>query len=169
MLHGVKELETKSLMKTIALVCVLIAAASHTFAADYPTTDSFQLMVEEPVQNSGCRVFHVKIFTQSAEWMEVSWDNGANMGGRIPVSRNGNGHEGVIALSSMVGQNLSVCHTTTTVNDSALMPVSYDLAPGAKFDSIVTLRVTNGVYKVSQPIVIGARNGEIMKLVVRQK
>ena len=43
---------------------------------------------------------------------------------------------------------------------------SGELAPGANIESVFALTVTNGLYKLNQPLVIGTRSGETMRLIV---
>ena len=152
-------------MKTTLLVCTILAVAFSSSAATLPPADSFRLTVEEVVQSSGCRVVNMKITTRAAEMMQMSWDNGARMSSGLSSVLKGKAREGTVVLASMFGEGFTACHTTTTVQ-SSILPVSYDLAPGTKLESVVSLSVTNGIYKLDRPLVVGTRNGETMRLVV---
>ncbi len=152
-------------MKTTLLICTILAVAFSSRAAPLPPADSFRLTVEEVVQSSGCRVVNIKITTRAAEMMQMSWDNGVRMSSNLSPAFKGKAREGTVVLASMLGEGFTVCHTSTTVQ-SSILPVSYDLAPGMKFESVVSLSVTNGIYKLDRPLVVGTRNGETMRLVV---
>ena len=152
-------------MKATLLACTILAVALISRAATLPPADSFRLTVEEAVQSSGCRVINLKITTRSAEMMQMSWDNGARMSSGLSPAFKGKAREGRVVLASMFGEGFTVCHTTTTVQ-SSILPVSYDLAPGTKLESVISVSVTNGIYKLDRPVVVGTRNGETMRLAV---
>jgi hypothetical protein len=84
----------------------------------------------------------------------------------------GKGREGTLALASMLCESNSFCHVTTLLESrpgggaSASGHGSYELASGAKLASVVSVTVTNGLYKLDRLLVIGKRNGEAMRLVV---
>ena len=158
-------------MKTILLLCSALVLALDTQAAPLPAADSFRLTVEEVVQSSACRVVNLKIEARSAEMMEMSWEHGARMGVGLAPTLKGKGREGTVMLASMLGEGSSVCHTTTMLygrpdGSQTTSPVSYDLAPNSKLESVVSVTATNGLYKLDRPLVIGTHNGETMRLVV---
>jgi RNA polymerase sigma factor (sigma-70 family) len=136
-----------------------------------PPTDSFRLTVDEVVQSSDCRIVNLKIEALSAEMMEMQWQNGATGGVGLAPAIKGNGREGTVVLASMLCESKPICHTTTVLQgrvggSHTSAPVSYDLAPDTKLESVVSVTVTNGVYKLDRPLVIGSRKGETMRLVV---
>ncbi len=155
-------------MKTL-FPCTILALAFNIGAAELPPVDSFRLTIEEVVQSSACRVINLQIEARSAEMVAVRWDQGAGGSVGLADSKKGNARGGTVTLASMLGQCNTVCHTVTVLRAGgaqASNPLSFDVGQGTELASVVVVSITNGVYKLDRPLVIGTRNGETMKLVV---
>ena len=156
-------------MKTLS-VCSIVALAFSLHAAQLPPTNSFRLSVVEVVNGPGCRVMNLKIETRSAEMVEMRWERGAGGSVGLVPSRNGKCLEGTVMLASMLGEGDVVCHTVTALygrpGTHARSPVSFDIKAGTDLASVFEITITNGVYRLDRPLVVGKRNGETMRLVV---
>jgi hypothetical protein len=162
---------------TAAAIIVALVGAGTLFAekdarrgvgqAPLPPADSFRLTVEEVVRSSACNVLALKVEVRSAEMLALRWGNGGGGGSTILNQ----GREGSIVFASMLAEGDSLCHTVTVIQSSVggshvTARMSYTLAPDEKLESVFSLIVTNGVYKLDRPLTIGSRKGESMQLVV---
>src|SRR4051812_15392251 len=159
-------------MKTTVQACTMLAVTFISHAAPLPPDGSFRLTVEQVVQSDYCRVVKLKVEARSAaEMMATECDNG--FGGSVilaPILK-GKGREGALTLASTLCESNSACHVITLLESrpgesSVAGHGSYDLAPGAKLESIISVSVTNGLYKLDRPLLIGKRNGEVIRLTV---
>jgi hypothetical protein len=160
-------------MKTTVLTCIILALVFRAGAAPLPPEGSFRLTVEKVVQSDYCRVVRLKVEARpKTEMMELRFENGGGGSVILAATPKGKTREGTMTLASMRCESDSTCHVTTLLESrpgggtSANGHGSYELAPGAKLESVVAVTVTNGFYKLDRPLVIGKRHGEAMRLVV---
>ena len=158
-------------MKTTLLACTILAVAWSAPAASLPPANSFRVTVEEVVQSSHCRVVTLKIEARSAEMMAIRWGNDGAAELALDPAPKGKGREGSVILASMQGERSSVCHTSTVLQgrgggSQTSAHGTYNISAGAKLESVISLSVTNGLYKLNQPLVIGTLNGKAMRLTV---
>jgi hypothetical protein len=163
----------KPIMNSAQLTCTILALAASLDAAPLPPDTSFRLTVEKVVQSDFCQVVRLKVEARStAEMMEMRCEDGSGGSVLLAPTSKGKGREGTLTLVSMRCESNSACHVTTLLENrpgggaSASGHGSYQLAPNATLDSVVVVAVTNGNYKLNQPVVIGKRNGQAMRLVV---
>jgi len=158
-------------MKTTLLACVILAVAFSSSGAPLPPADSFRLAVNEVMQSDYCRVITLKVEARSrTEMMAIRCDDGSGGSTTLGPVLKGKAREGTLTLASTRCESNS-CHVTTLLQSRFGSGTSaghgwYDLAPGAKLESILSVTVTNGLYKLNRPIVIGERNGQTIRLVV---
>lgn len=151
----------KKLIATLAIVALAVLSLG---AAEAPA-DSFRLSVQEIVQKSGCRVLTIKVAANSGEMISIRGDRGAAMASRLTSTTQGPEQEATIVLAAIRGEESGICHSTITVQES-FWPLSFDLQPGQNLESALSLAVTSGIYKLNNPIVLGKRNGEVLRLTV---
>jgi hypothetical protein len=163
------------IMKTIPLSCTILALAFGLGAAPLPPQGLFRLTVEELVQSDYCRVIKLKLEARpNAEMLALRSEGGFGGSVILGLTPKGKTREGSVTLASMLCESNSACHVTTllesfsgaAMSGSAIGHGSYELAPGATLASVVAVTVTNGLYSLDRPLVIGKRNGETMRLVV---
>jgi hypothetical protein len=160
-------------LKITPLACTLFALAFSLGAAPLPPEGSFRLNVEEILQSDHCRVVRLKVEARAgAEMMEMRCADGSGGSVVLASAAKGKTREGTMAVASMLCESNSACHVTTVLESrpgggsSASGHGSYDLAPEATLTSVVSLTVTNGLYKLNRPLTIGRRNGHAMQLIV---
>jgi len=162
-------------MKTTLLASLVLAVAFSSHAAALPPADSFRLTVEELVESSACRVVKLTVEARpTAQMLEILGEPGHGGGSSIILAPalNGKARETKVIVASMLvtGESNSVCHVATLTQSgggtSTTSRRSYDLAADAELRSVVVLTATNGLYKLNQPLTVGTRNGQPMRLVV---
>ena len=157
-------------MKTI-FVWSILALAFSLHAAQLPPEDSFRLSVVEVVNGGGCRVLHLTIEARSAEMLEMHYEHGGVGSIALYPMSKGMTRKGTVMLASMRGSDIA-CHTVVSLScDSGpgsyvSSPASFDIERRTDFASVFEITITNGVYRLDRPLVIGKRNGEAMRLVV---
>ena len=103
--------------------------------------------------------------------MEMRCADGSGGSVILAATAKGKMREGTMTVASMLCESNSACHVTTVLEScpggsSSSGHGSYALAPGATLASMVSVTVTNGLYKLNRPLMIGNRNGHAMQLVV---
>jgi hypothetical protein len=154
-------------MKTISVWSIL-ALAFSVHAAQLSPDDSFRLSAVEVVNGGGCRVLHLTIEARSAEMMEMHYEHGGVGSIALDPSTKGKIRKGTVMLASMLGSD--VCHTVVSLYSSpgsyVSSPASFDIERDTDLASVFEITITNGVYRLDRPLVIGKRNGKTMRLVV---
>jgi hypothetical protein len=160
-------------MKARLLTCIILVVSCGLHAAPLPPADSFRLTVEELVESSVCRVVQLKVEARpTAEMLQMLGEPGYGGGSGINLTPTlkGKARETKVIVASMLGDTNSVCHVATLIQSGVGSRTterrSYNLAPETELKSVVVLTVTNGLYKLNQPLEIGTRNGQPMRLVV---
>jgi hypothetical protein len=160
-------------MKSILLTCIILVISCGVHAAPLPPADSFRLTVEQLVESSVCRVVQLKFEARpTAEMLRILGESVYGGGSAItlgPILK-GKVKEAKLIVASMLGDSNSVCHVATLtqsgVGTETTERGSYKLSPETELKSVIVLTVTNGLYKLNQPLEIGRRNGKPMRLVV---
>jgi hypothetical protein len=160
-------------MKTQFLSCIILSLAWSLIGAGLPPEGSFRLTVNEIVGTGHCRVLTLKVQARAtAEMMAIRFPDGGGEGScTLTGSSKSKMREGEIVLATMRSHPESPVETTTVLQTSAKgshvsLPASYELPSTAQVDAVFSLSVTNGLYELNRPLLIGKRNGEPIRLVV---
>lgn len=160
-------------MKTNGLAFIVVLLAWSSIAAPLPPNGFYRLTMEEVVNTGHCRVLSLKIEARpTAEMMELRFLESRG-GGSCLLSGNPKSktREGKLVFAAMRTDRESAVETTTVLQtgsggSSASLPASYDVPPDADVETFFSLSVTNGLYELNRPLIIGKRNGEPIRFVV---
>ena len=159
-------------MKTKGLAFVIVSLAWASMAAPLPPNGFCRLTIEEVVNTGHCRVLNLKIEARpTAEMMALETEGRGSGSCRLSGNPKSKIREGKLVLVAMRTDHESPVETTTVLQSgsggtSASFPASYDVPPDAQVETFFSLSVTNGLYELNRPLVIGKRNGEPMRFVV---
>jgi len=160
-------------MKTKGVAIIILSMALSSIGAPLPPNGFYRLTVEEVVNTSHSRVLNLRIEARpTAEMMEMRFLEG-NGGGSCILSGNPKSkiREGKVVFVAMRTDRDSSVATTTVLQSGsggshASLPASYDSPSDVEVGKIFSLSVTNGLYDLNRPLVIGTRNGEPIRFVV---
>lgn len=160
-------------MKIKLLTAIMLLVSCGLHAAPGLPADSFRITVDPLVESSVCRVVQLKVEAPpAAEMLRMLGKPGYGGGSGISLAPTlkGKAREAKVIVASMLGDSNSVCHVATLtqsgVGTQTTERGSYNLGSETELKSVVVLIATNGLYKLNQPLEIGTRNGQPMRLVV---
>lgn len=159
-------------MKTKGLACIIVSLAWSSIAAPLPPNGFYRLTMEEVVNTGHCQVLNLKIEARpTAEMMALEMEGRGSGSCRLSGNPKSKIRDGKLVLVAMRTDRESPVETTTALQSEgggtfATFPASYDAPPDARVETLFSLSVTNGLYELNRPLVIGKRNGEPIRFVV---
>lgn len=160
-------------MKIQLLSCIFFSLTWCLAGAGLPPDGFFRLTVNEIVGTDHCRVLTLKVQARvAAEMLTIRFpDGGAEGSCTLTEASKSKVREGEIVLAAMRSHTESPVETSMVLQTSSKgshvsFPASYGLPATARLDSIFSLSITNGLYELNRPLLIGKRNNEPIRLVV---